>query len=76
MVNLEWAICPVCNRRYGYVVCFKPATCGSKRCVQSEVGQRLINDSAKIEHDPDSIKCRENHEKVISRKTTSNYSRL
>jgi hypothetical protein len=59
MVNLEWAICPVCNRRYGYVVCFKPATCGKRSCVESRQGQRLINGSTKVKHDTGSIQCGE-----------------
>ncbi len=49
MVELEWAICPVCNRRYGYVACFKPKTCNSRCCVESPLGQSLINGSGMVD---------------------------
>lgn len=43
--QLDWlkAICPICNEQYVYVEAFKPVTCGKRQCVESELGQKLIN---------------------------------
>ncbi len=55
MAKIEWietpAKCPVCGKSYCYVEAFKPKTCGNRICVESDLGQKIINAENKQEVD-------------------------
>lgn len=42
LLDWLWEICPICRKRYCYLVAFKPVTCGKYDCVHEAHKRGLI----------------------------------